>query len=73
MNFDVLGSLADDRDLLEHIGLIMVLMLVYLSDIFEISLRVTVPVKSENVYILVLLVVVVHIRLVELLVGVTLR
>ena len=73
VNFDVLGSLADDRDLLEHIGLIMVLMLVYLSDIFEISLRVTVPVKSENVYILVLLVVVVHIRLVELLVGVTLR
>ena len=49
VNFDVLGSLADDRDLLEHIGLIMVLMLVYLSDIFEISLRVTVPVKSENV------------------------
>lgn len=73
VNFDVLGSLADDRDLLEHIGLIMVLMLVYLSDIFEISLRVTVAVESENVYILVLLVIVVHVCLVELLVGVALR
>ena len=46
----------------------MVLMLVHLSDIF-----VTVAVKSENVYILVLLVVVVHVSLVELLVGVALR
>ena len=73
VNFDVLGHLADDRDLLEHIGLIIILMLVYLSDIFEVFLRVTIAVKSENVYILVLLVVVVHVRLVELLVGVALR
>ena len=43
-------------------------MLVHFSDIF-----VTVAVKSENVYILVLLVVVVNVSLVELLVGVALR
>ena len=44
----------------------MILMLVCLSDIFEIILCVTVAVKSENVYILIVLVVVLHVSLVEL-------
>ena len=47
----------------------MVLMLVLFSDIFVI----TVAVKSENVYILMVVVVVLHVSLVELLVGVALR
>ena len=41
-------------------------MLVCLSDIFEIILCVAVAVKSENVYILIVLVVVLHVSLVEL-------
>ena len=47
----------------------MVLMLVHLSDIFEVSFCVTVAVESENVYILIVLVVVLHVSSEELVVA----